>query len=170
MRESRPAAVAAPELPFRPPPPPKAEFCLQPLRIPCVGPNPLAERRHDFSRSDKSWRIVAPEKNGKWEPPEQRRTEGRHGRGGRLRIAAPANYRAASRLAGSTTTRAASRGRCAASQHERPVTCTGRAAKWARRARGRGRLCRPAPTSLAAVLCPLACITRRQPPQVPLQL
>ncbi len=103
-------------------------------------------------------------------PQEQRRTEGRHGRGGRLRIAAPANYRAASRLAGSTTTRAASRGRCAAPPHERPVTCTGRAARWARRARGRGRLCRPVPTSLAAVLCPLACITRRQPPQVPLQL
>jgi hypothetical protein len=67
-----------------------------------------------------------------------------------LRIAAPANYRAASSLAGSTTTRAASRGRCAAPPHERPVTCTGRAARWARRATGRHRLCRPVRCGLRA--------------------
>ena len=41
-------------------------------------------------------------RNGTWGPPEQRRAEGRYGRGGRLRIAAPANCRAASRLDGST--------------------------------------------------------------------
>ena len=93
-------------------------------------------------------------RNGTWGPPEQRRTEGRHGRGGRLRIPTPANYRAASRLAGSTTTRAASRGRCAAPPHERPVTCTGRAARWARRTRGRRRLCR---RERAAAFVPAAC-------------
>jgi hypothetical protein len=57
-------------------------------------------------------------RNGTWGPPEQRRAEGRYGRGGRLRIAAPANCRAASRLDGSTTTCAASRGRCTAPPHE----------------------------------------------------
>ena len=93
-------------------------------------------------------------RNGTWGPPEQRRTEGRHGRGGRLRIAAPANYRAASRLAGSTTMRAASRGRCAAPPHGRPVTCTGRAARWARLTRGRRRLCR---RERAAAFVPAAC-------------
>ncbi len=92
--------------------------------------------------------------NGTWGPPEQSRTEGRHGRGGRLHIAAPANYRAASRLARSTTTRAASRGRCAAPPHEHPVTCTGRAARWARRAQGRRHLCR---REHAAAFVPAAC-------------
>ena len=67
-----------------------------------------------------------------------------------MRTAAPPNYRATSRFAGSTMMRAASRGRCAAPPHERPVTCTGRAARWARRATGRHRLCRPVRCGLRA--------------------
>ena len=68
--------------------------------------------------------MMSTHENGTWGPPEQRSDEGRHGRGGRLRIAALANYRAASHLAGSTTTRAASRGHCAATPHERhPGLC-----------------------------------------------
>jgi len=60
-------------------------------------------------------------RNGAWGPPEQWRAEGGHGRGGRLRVAALVNCRAADRLVNSASPRAAAPGSLAVSADGPPT-------------------------------------------------
>ena len=112
--------------------------------------------------------------------PARRRARGGRCGGWWLRVAAVANCGAADRLVGSVSPRAAAPGSlagvlCPESLQPPQATDGGGTATGGRRARPGDGLPPPAPTQtsgglLTVIECAYTCITRRRPPQVPLQL
>ena len=112
--------------------------------------------------------------------PARRRARGGRCGGWWLRVAAVANCGAADRLVGSVSPRAAAPGSlagvlCPESLQPPDATDGGGTATGGRRARPGDGLPPPAPTQtsgglLTVIECAYTCITRRRPPQVPLQL